>query len=58
MGQRATQWFAPHEAAALVDEGGLAEIIARFGTSYLRVVTFPCQNALVRHTSAVASRVI
>lgn len=31
--QRETQWFDPLEASALVDEGGLAEILRRLGAS-------------------------
>ena len=39
--QRETQWFDAYEAASLVDEGGLAEIIERFAGSYVRFVRFP-----------------
>lgn len=38
--QRRTQWFAADEAATLVDEGGLAEIIDRFSGSFARFVMF------------------
>jgi len=39
--ERETKWFDASEAADLVDEGGLAEIIDRFSGSYVRFVTFP-----------------
>jgi 8-oxo-dGTP pyrophosphatase MutT (NUDIX family) len=35
---RQTRWFDATEAATLVDEGGLAEIIDRFAGSYIRFV--------------------
>lgn len=38
--QRETRWFDAREAAELVDEGGLAEIIDRFSGSYQRLVVF------------------
>jgi hypothetical protein len=38
--QRETNWFEASEAASLVDEGGLAEIIDRFSGSYVRFVAF------------------
>jgi 8-oxo-dGTP pyrophosphatase MutT (NUDIX family) len=38
--QRETKWFEAREAASLVDEGGLAEIIDRFSGSYVRFVAF------------------
>ena len=38
--QRETRWFDAEEAAGLVEEGGLAEIIERFAGSYARFVTF------------------
>jgi 8-oxo-dGTP pyrophosphatase MutT (NUDIX family) len=34
--ERETKWFDGREAASLVDEGGLAEIIDRFSRSYIR----------------------
>jgi 8-oxo-dGTP pyrophosphatase MutT (NUDIX family) len=37
---RETKWFDANEAASLVDEGGLAEIIGRFAGSYVRLVRF------------------
>jgi 8-oxo-dGTP pyrophosphatase MutT (NUDIX family) len=37
---RETKWFDANEAASLVDEGGLAEIIDRFAGSYVRFVSF------------------
>lgn len=40
-GQRQTRWFDTDEAAMLVEEGGLAEIIANFGGSYARFTVFP-----------------
>ena len=39
--QRETRWFPADEAAELVEEGGLAEIIDRFSGSYVRFVRFP-----------------
>src|SRR5580704_15310167 len=39
--QRETKWFDANEAAGLVDEGGLAEIIERFAGSYVKFVRFP-----------------
>lgn len=39
--QRETKWFDATEAATLVEEGGLAEIIERFAGSYVRFVRFP-----------------
>ena len=39
-GERETQWFEASEAARLVDEGGLAEIIGRFSGAYMRFVAF------------------
>jgi 8-oxo-dGTP pyrophosphatase MutT (NUDIX family) len=38
--QRETRWFDPKEAAELVEEDGLYNIIARFSGSYVRFVTF------------------
>ncbi|HVZ10366.1 NUDIX hydrolase [Rhodopila sp.] len=38
--QRRLQWFDAEDAADLVDEGGLAEIITRFAGSYARLVVF------------------
>ena len=38
--RRETKWFDAHEAASLVDEGGLAEIIDRFAGSYVKFVRF------------------
>jgi 8-oxo-dGTP pyrophosphatase MutT (NUDIX family) len=38
---RETKWFDANEAAELVDEGGLADIIDRFAGSYVRFVSFP-----------------
>jgi 8-oxo-dGTP pyrophosphatase MutT (NUDIX family) len=38
--ERETKWFEASEAARLVDEGGLAEIIERFSGSHLRFVAF------------------
>jgi 8-oxo-dGTP pyrophosphatase MutT (NUDIX family) len=38
--QRETRWFDANEAADLVNEGGLAEIIARFAGSYVRFITY------------------
>jgi 8-oxo-dGTP pyrophosphatase MutT (NUDIX family) len=40
-GQREGRWFNAKEAAALVEEGGLAEIILRFAGSYIRFVAQP-----------------
>jgi hypothetical protein len=37
--ERETRWFDANEAADLVEEGGLAEIISRFAGSYVRFVT-------------------
>jgi len=37
-GTRDTKWFDAEEAATLVEEGGLAEIIRRFAGSYVRFV--------------------
>jgi 8-oxo-dGTP pyrophosphatase MutT (NUDIX family) len=34
--ERETKWFEAKEAASLVDEGGLAEIIGRFSEPYIR----------------------
>jgi 8-oxo-dGTP pyrophosphatase MutT (NUDIX family) len=39
--QRTTEWFDAIDAAALVNEGGLAGIIERFAGSSLRFVAFP-----------------
>jgi 8-oxo-dGTP pyrophosphatase MutT (NUDIX family) len=39
-GEREAKWFDAVEAATLVDEGGLAEIIDRFAGSYVRFVVF------------------
>jgi 8-oxo-dGTP pyrophosphatase MutT (NUDIX family) len=39
-GQRETKWFDANEAADIVEEGGLAEIIYRFSGSYVRFVAF------------------
>jgi len=39
-GQRETKWFDANEAADIVEEGGLAEIICRFAGSYVRFVAF------------------
>ena len=36
--ERETKWFDAMEAASLVEEGGLAEIIERFAGSYVRFV--------------------
>jgi 8-oxo-dGTP pyrophosphatase MutT (NUDIX family) len=38
--QRTTKWFDAEEAANLVEEGGLAEIIDRFSGSYARFIAF------------------
>jgi 8-oxo-dGTP pyrophosphatase MutT (NUDIX family) len=38
--ERTTQWFEANEAAGLVEEGGLAEIIANFAGSYVRFVVY------------------
>lgn len=38
--QRETKWFDAEEAADLVDEGGLADIIARCSGSYIRLMAF------------------
>jgi len=38
---RETKWFDATEAAALVEEGGLAQIIERFAGSYVRFVAYP-----------------
>jgi 8-oxo-dGTP pyrophosphatase MutT (NUDIX family) len=38
--QRETRWFNADEAADLVEEGGLAEIIARFSGSHARLIAF------------------
>jgi 8-oxo-dGTP pyrophosphatase MutT (NUDIX family) len=38
--QRETKWFDANEAASIVDEGGLAEIIERFAGSYVRLIRF------------------
>jgi 8-oxo-dGTP pyrophosphatase MutT (NUDIX family) len=38
--ERETKWFDASEAATLVDEGGLAEIIGRFSESYTRFPAF------------------
>lgn len=38
--ERETKWFDAGEAAALVEEGGLAEIIERFAGSYVRFVAY------------------
>src|SRR3978361_1764756 len=38
--QRETKWFDAEEAADMVEEGGLAEIISRFAGSYSRFVSF------------------
>jgi 8-oxo-dGTP pyrophosphatase MutT (NUDIX family) len=35
-GERECRWFDANEAAALVEEGGLAEIMARFANSYVK----------------------
>jgi 8-oxo-dGTP pyrophosphatase MutT (NUDIX family) len=37
---RETRWFDAAEAAALIEEGGLAEIIVRFAGSYVRFVAY------------------
>ena len=37
---RETKWFDAEEAADLVEEGGLAEIIGRFAGSYVRFVAY------------------
>ena len=37
-GERVSKWVDAKEAAALVEEGGLAEIIERFAGSYVRFV--------------------
>jgi 8-oxo-dGTP pyrophosphatase MutT (NUDIX family) len=37
-GERETKWFDATEAASLVEEGGLAEIVERFAGSYVRFV--------------------
>lgn len=49
--QRRTEWFAADEAATLVDEGGLAEIINRFSGSSARFVAFPKSKGRHRTTS-------
>jgi 8-oxo-dGTP pyrophosphatase MutT (NUDIX family) len=38
--ERETKWFDADEAAALVEDGGLADIIDSFSGSYVRFVTF------------------
>jgi 8-oxo-dGTP pyrophosphatase MutT (NUDIX family) len=38
--ERETRWFDAAEAATLVDEGGLAEIIGRFAGSSIRFVAY------------------
>jgi hypothetical protein len=38
--QREAKWFDAEEAADLVEEGGLAEIISRFSGSYSRLISF------------------
>jgi 8-oxo-dGTP pyrophosphatase MutT (NUDIX family) len=38
--QRETKWFEAEEAVDMVDEGGLAEIIDRFSSSYSRFIAF------------------
>jgi hypothetical protein len=40
-GQRETRWFDARDAASLVEEGGLAEIINNFAGSANRLVVFP-----------------
>ena len=35
-GERESKWFDAKEAVALVEEGGLAEIMDRFASSYVR----------------------
>jgi len=47
--QRRTQWFEASEAATLVDEGGLAEIIERFSGSFVRLMVF--SKSMARHRS-------
>jgi hypothetical protein len=36
--EREVKWFEAEEAALLVEEGGLAEIIRRFSGSYVRFI--------------------
>ena len=43
-GQRETRWFDADEAAKLVDEGGLAEILDRFAGSATRFMAFSKQE--------------
>lgn len=42
--RRETKWFDAHEAASLVDEGGLAEIIDRFADLLSNSLDFPNMN--------------
>jgi 8-oxo-dGTP pyrophosphatase MutT (NUDIX family) len=49
---RETKWFDATEAAALVEEGGLAQIIERFAGSYVRFVAY---RKLGRHAPLPAS---
>jgi 8-oxo-dGTP pyrophosphatase MutT (NUDIX family) len=39
-GERETRWFDAADAAELVDEGGLAEIISSFAGSYARFIPY------------------
>jgi 8-oxo-dGTP pyrophosphatase MutT (NUDIX family) len=48
--QRRRQWFEASEAATLVDEDGLGEIINRFSGSFARFVAFSKSKAKRRAT--------
>jgi 8-oxo-dGTP pyrophosphatase MutT (NUDIX family) len=54
-GERESKWVDAKEAAALVEEGGLAEIIDRFSGSYVRFVA-PRPRRSRRHDGRGAGR--
>ena len=54
-GERKRKWFDANEAVALVEEGGLAEIMARFANSYVRFGAERRRRA--RHKHGVSGRV-
>ena len=55
-GERESKWVDAKEAAALVEEGGLAEIIARFAGSYVRFVAPRARHSRRTHGRRGAGR--
>lgn len=56
-GQRETTWFDAHEAAELMDEDGLVEIIDRFAGSQVRFFAFRREKHRM-HTARLKARLL